>query len=163
MIDSSIDEKVNLRDEFDVSDEGKELSSLKNVRRNDRTPITNISDDIVNRDFRIEELSNKREIFSNDVFKIKRYKFKLKEILKDGRRHRNRTEFDLEDKICSLLQMYHIKREVWFGGAKLNGANCRRLMDKNEDIINRIRDIFIEMNEGTVSEDNINIYCKEHK
>ena len=60
MIDSSIDKKVNLRDEFDVSDEGKELSSLKNIRRNDRTSITNISDDIVNRDFRIEELSNKR-------------------------------------------------------------------------------------------------------
>ena len=51
MIDSSIDEKVNLRDEFDISDERKELSSLKNVRRNDRTPITNISDEIVNRDF----------------------------------------------------------------------------------------------------------------
>ena len=60
MIDSSIDEKVNLRNEFDVSDEGKKLSSLKNIRRNDRTPITNISYDIVNRDFRIEELSNKR-------------------------------------------------------------------------------------------------------
>ena len=75
LIDSSINEKVNLRDEFDVSDEGKELSSLKNVRRNDRTPITNMSDAIVNRDFRIGKLSNKREIFSNDVSKIKRYKF----------------------------------------------------------------------------------------
>ena len=75
-IDSSIDEKFNLRDEFDVSDEEKGLSSLKNIRRNDSTPITNISDDIVNRDFRIEELSNKREIFINDVSKIKRYKFK---------------------------------------------------------------------------------------
>ena len=63
--------KVNLRDEFDVSDEGKELSSLKNISRNDRTPITQISEDILNRDFRIEELSNKREIFSNDVSKIK--------------------------------------------------------------------------------------------
>ena len=80
-----INEKVNLRDKFDVSNEGKELSSLKNIRRNDRTPITNISDDIVNRDFRIGKLSNKRKIFSNDFSKIKRYKFKLKEILKDGR------------------------------------------------------------------------------
>ena len=62
-----------------------------------------------------------------------------------------------------MLQIYHIKREAWFGGAKLNGANCRRLMDKNEDIINSIRDIFIEMNKGTVSENNIDIYCKEHK
>ena len=49
MIDSSIDEKVNLRDGFDVSDEGKELSSLKNNRSNDRTPIIDISDGIVNR------------------------------------------------------------------------------------------------------------------
>ena len=59
--------------------------------------------------------------------------------------------------------MYHIKREVWFGGAKLNGVNCRRLMNKNEEIIISIRNIFIEINKGTVSEDNINIYCKEHK
>ena len=112
MIDSSIDKMFNLRDEFDISDEGKELSTLKNNRRNDRTSIINISDDIINRDFRIEELSNKSEIFSNDVSKIKRYKYKLKEILKEGRRQRNRAEFGLEEKICSLLQMNHIKREA---------------------------------------------------
>ena len=103
MIDSSIDEHINLRDEFDVSDEVKELSILKNKKRNDRTPIINISYDIVNRDFRIEELSNKREILSNDASKIKRYKFKLKEILKEGRRKRNRAQLGLEEKICSLL------------------------------------------------------------
>ena len=34
-------------------------------------------------------------------------------------------------------------------------------MDKNEEIINNIRDIFIEMNIGTVSDDNINTYCGE--
>ena len=71
MIDSSIEEMINLRDEFDVSDEEIELSSLKRNRRNDRTPIINISDDIINGYFRMEELSNKREIFSNDVSKIK--------------------------------------------------------------------------------------------
>ena len=111
-IDSVIDENVNLRDEFDVSDEVKELSSLINIRKNNITPITNISEDILNRDFRIEELSNKREIFSNNVSKIKRYKFKLKENLKDWRKIRNRAEFGLEDEICSLLQIYHIKREA---------------------------------------------------
>ena len=63
-------------------------------------------------------------------------------MLKDGRRQKNRAESGLEEKICSLLQMYHIKREAWFGGAKLNGVSCRRLMDKNEEIINSIRDIF---------------------
>ena len=77
--------------------------TLKNNRKNDRIPIINISDDIINRDFRIEELSNKREIVSNDVSKIKRFKFKSKVIFKDGKRKRNRAEFDLEEKICSLL------------------------------------------------------------
>ena len=77
VIDSSIEEKFPLRDEFDVSDEGKELQTLKNIRRNDKTPITHMSVDILNRDFGIEELSNKREIFSNDLSNIKRYKFKL--------------------------------------------------------------------------------------
>ena len=71
MIDSSIDEKINYINKFDISDEGKELSTLKNNRRNDRTSIVNISDDIINRDFRIEELSNKREILSNEVNKTK--------------------------------------------------------------------------------------------
>ena len=42
MIDSSIEEMINLRDEFDISNEGKELSSLKSNRRNDNTPIINI-------------------------------------------------------------------------------------------------------------------------
>ena len=80
MIDSSIDEKINYRDEFDVSDERKELSTLKNNRRNYRASIINITDDIVNRDFRIEELTNKWEMLSNDVYKTKKYKFKLREI-----------------------------------------------------------------------------------
>ena len=56
---------------------GKNLVVSKNIRRNDRTLITHISEDVFNRDFRIEELSNKREIFSNDLSNIKRYKFKL--------------------------------------------------------------------------------------
>ena len=71
MIDSSIDGKINYSNEFDISDEGKELKTLKSNRRNDRILIINISDDIVNRDFRIEELNNKREILSNEVIKQK--------------------------------------------------------------------------------------------
>ena len=89
MIDSSINEKINLREEFHVSDERKELNSLKNIRRNDQTSITNMIDEILNRDYRIYELNKKIEVFSNDVFKIKRYKFKLKEIKK------NRAEFGI--------------------------------------------------------------------
>ena len=62
-----------------------------------------------------------------------------------------------------MLQIYHVKREAWFGGAKLNGVNCTTLMDKYEEIINNIRDIFIEMNKGTVSDENIDMYGNKRK
>ena len=78
LIDSYINEKINLREEFDVLDEGEKLISLKNIRKNDQIPITNMLDESLNRDFRIDELNKKREIFSNDFSKRKRYKFKLK-------------------------------------------------------------------------------------
>ena len=93
LIDSSINDKINLREEFDISDEGKELNSLKNIKRNDQTSITNMAYEFLNRDYWIDELNKKREVFSNDVSKIKRYNFKLIEILMDGRRFRNRVEF----------------------------------------------------------------------
>ena len=35
LIDSSINENINLIEEFDVSDKVKTLNSLKNIRRND--------------------------------------------------------------------------------------------------------------------------------
>ena len=59
LIDSSINEKINLREEFDVSDEWKELNSLENIRSNNQTPITNMLDIILNRDLRIDELNKK--------------------------------------------------------------------------------------------------------
>ena len=62
LIDSSINDKINLREEFDISDEGKELHTFKTIRRKDETPITQMSDDIYNRDSKINELNNKREI-----------------------------------------------------------------------------------------------------
>ena len=58
--------------------------------------------------------------------------------------------------------MCHIKQEAWFGGAKLNGVNYRRLIDQNKVIINTIRDIFIELNKGTITKENINMYCDKH-
>ena len=36
----------------------------------------------------------------------------LKEILKEDRKDRNRAEFGLEDRICTLIQLYHIKRQL---------------------------------------------------
>ena len=59
--------------------------------------------------------------------------------------------------------MYHIKREAWFGGDKLNEVNYRRFMYQYKVIINNIRDIFIEINKGTVVEEHINLYCDKHK
>ena len=52
-----------------------------------KTPIINISDDIINRDFRIEELNNKREILSNDVNKLKRKIFQLNEFINDDKKN----------------------------------------------------------------------------
>ena len=37
-----------------------------------------------NRDLKIDELNKKREKFSNNVYNIKRYRYQLKEILKEG-------------------------------------------------------------------------------
>ena len=42
---------------------------------------------------------------------IKRHKNTLKKILKEDRKDRNRAEFGLEYRICTLIQLYHIKRE----------------------------------------------------
>ena len=75
MIDSFIHEKIYLREGFDVSEEGKAPHSLKNIRRNDKTPITHMLYNIFNRDFKIDELNKKRERFSNDVSNIKVYKY----------------------------------------------------------------------------------------
>ena len=72
-------------------------------------------------------------------------------MLKEGRKDRNRVEVGLEDRIRTLFQTYNIKREAWFGDAKLNGVNCKQLIDQNEVIRNNIREIFIEINKGTAS------------
>ena len=85
---------------------------------------------------------------------IKRHKNTLKKILKEDRKDRNRAEFGLEYRICTLIQLYHIKRESWFSDAKLNGVNSRILMNKYEWMINNIRDVLIDMNKGTTTEDN---------
>ena len=77
----------------------------------------------------------------------------------------NETEHNLaqKKKYVHCYKCIILNEKPGFGGAKLNGVNCRTLMDKNEEIINSIRDIFIEMNKDTVSENNMNIYCKEYK
>ena len=109
VIDPSIEEKVKLGEEFNISEEGRELHSIKSIKRRDMTSISTMTDKIFNRDSKIDKLKKKREIFSNDIYSIKRHKFKLNVILKEGRKDSNGAEFGLEDRICTLLQIYHIK------------------------------------------------------
>jgi len=92
-----------------------------------------MTDENFNRDIRIDELNKKREVFSNAASKIKRYRFKLKGILKDGRRFRSRAEFGLEDKIYVLLQTYHIKREAWFGGTIIRFIERKKRISEISD------------------------------
>ena len=112
VIDASINKNVLLRQEFDLSEDGKRLTSLKTTRRNDITLIGNIIESIDNIEFEIDELSKKKEVFSNDVNKIRKHKCNLKTMLKDGRSDRNRADIGLENKVNSLLHKFDIKREV---------------------------------------------------
>ena len=42
VIDTSNDEKIAIRQDFDISEDGKRLTNLKITRRNDTTSIVNI-------------------------------------------------------------------------------------------------------------------------
>ena len=89
------------------------MTYLKTARKNYTTSIVNITKLIDNIEIESDKLSKKREIFSNDVNKIRKYKCNLKKILKDGRSDRNRADHDLEDKVNTLLHKFDIKREVF--------------------------------------------------
>ena len=90
-------------------------------------------------------------MFSINVNRIRKHRNNLKSILKECRYNRNKTDCGLEDKVNSLLHKFDIKRAVVF--VKLKGLNCRRFMKHHIDIINGIKDIFIEMNKGIVSDE----------
>ena len=62
----------------------------------------------------IDELNRKRDIFSNDVNRIRKHKNNLKLILKDGWSNRNRPDRGLEVKANTLLHKFDITREVFF-------------------------------------------------
>ena len=112
-IDASIDEKIALRQDFDISEDGKRLSNLKTERKNDTISIVNITESIDSREIEIDNLRKKREVFSNDVNKFRKHNCNLKTILKSGRSGRNRADHGLEDKVNSLLYKFDIKREVF--------------------------------------------------
>ena len=62
---------------------------------------------------KIDELSRKRDIFSNYVNRIRKHKNNLKVIPKDGLSNRNRVDRRLEDKITTLLHKFNIKCEIF--------------------------------------------------
>ena len=53
------------------------LNNLKNTRRNDTTLIINATDSTNDREIEIDELSRKRNIFSNDLNRIRKHKNNL--------------------------------------------------------------------------------------
>ena len=110
----------------------------------------------------IDELNRKRDIFSNDVNRIRKHKNNLKLILKDGRSNRNRADCGLEAKINTLLHKFDIKHEVFFC-SKLNGDNCRRFMKHHLDIINGINEMCIDMSKGEVSDEDISKITNKYK
>ena len=50
----------------------------------------------------------------------------------------------------------------YFGG-KLNGFDCRRLLKHHIDIVNGIKHIFVKMNKGIVSDEEICLLTNKHK
>ena len=63
-----------------MSEEGKRLNNLKISRRNDSTLIINVTESINEREIEIDNLSRKRDIFSNDVNRIRKQNNYLKSI-----------------------------------------------------------------------------------
>ena len=75
--------------------------------------IINVIESINDRKFEIDEFNRKRDIFSNDVNRIKKHKNNLKSILKGYRCNCNKKYYRLEDKINTLLHKNDITREVF--------------------------------------------------
>ena len=90
----------------------KKSNSLKYSRRSSSTLIINATESINDREIEIDEFSRKRDIFSNDINIIRKYKNNLKLMLKECRYNRNKTDSGLEDNINTLVHEYNIKREV---------------------------------------------------
>ena len=81
VINAFINENIILRKDFDISEDGKRLNSLENSRRNYFTLIINATESINDREIEIDELSSKRDIFGNDVNRIRKHKNNLKLIV----------------------------------------------------------------------------------
>ena len=95
--------------ESNLSDNDKRLDSLKNSGGNYSISIINPAYEINDKEFEIDDLSKKRDIFSNDINRMKKYKNNLRATLNDFRCNRNKVDRGLEDKINILLHKYDIK------------------------------------------------------
>ena len=82
VIYSSIKENYILRQGLDVSENGKRLNILKTSRRNNYTLIISAIESINDREIEIYDLTRKRDLYSNDVNRIRQHKNHLKLILK---------------------------------------------------------------------------------
>ena len=82
VIYSSIKENYILRQGLDVSENGKRLNILKTSRRNNYTLIISAIESINDREVEIYDLTRKRDLYSNDVNRIRQHKNHLKLILK---------------------------------------------------------------------------------
>ena len=65
--------------------------------------IINATESTNNREIEIDELIRKRDIYINDVNRIRKHKKKINPTLEEGRSSSNRTDCGLEDKINTLL------------------------------------------------------------
>ena len=61
-----------------------------------------------------------------------------------------------------LHHKYDLKREM-FSVGKWNRVNSRRLMKNNINTIDDIRDIFIEVNKGIISDEEIYLVTNKYK
>ena len=109
----------------------------------------------------MDDLIKKRNMYFIDVIKFRKHKNHLNIILKQCRCNRNKVDRGLKDNINILLHKFDIKCEV-FGG-KLNGVKCRRLIKNHVDIIGEMRDIFVDMNKGIVSNECICLITNKYK
>ena len=81
-----------LTQESNLSDNDKQLNSLKNSGGNYSISIINPTYEINDKEFEIDDLSKKWDIFSNAINRMRKYKNKLKAILNEFRCNRNKVD-----------------------------------------------------------------------
>ena len=162
VIDTSTNENIILRQDFDLFEDGNRLNSLKNSKRNYSTLIINVIESKNDREIEIDELSRKGDMVSNDVNRIRKHKNNFKSIFKGCRCNRNKIDRGLVETISTLIHKYNIKCDLFFDG-KLNWANCGRLMKHHIDIIDGSIYLCIEINKVILSDEKVCLVTNKYK